>query len=154
MWGVPKTGTPFFIPPLGTPSSSSPPAERDPKTQHAPEVVREIAQFLLNITQKVEFCNCLVCGKSLLKDVKSLLCISLILIFLLIFASSFRWRCGRETPTSRADKMCREGTGASPRVWQAPPFFSDSSPLKRLALFQCPTQNSPPVSFLCPSPIV
>lgn len=90
--------------------------------QHAPEVIREIAQFLLNITPKNELCNYLVYGKSLLKDVKLLLCISQILIFLLTFASSFRWRPGRETPESRADKMCREGLGASPRDWQAPPL--------------------------------
>lgn len=104
----------------------SPPAERDPKTQHAPEVLSEIAQFLLNITPKDEICNSLVYGKSMLKDVKSLVCISRILIFHLIFASSFRWRPGRETPESRAEKMCREGLGASPKVWQAPLFFSDS----------------------------
>ena len=38
--------------------------------QHAPEVLHKIAQFLLNITPKDEFCNSLIYGKSLLKDVK------------------------------------------------------------------------------------
>lgn len=91
-------------------------------------------QFLLNITTSGQFCNSLIYGKSMLMNVKSLVCISKILIFVLIFASSFRWRLGRETPESRAEKMCREGLGASPRDWQALPFFSDSSPLKSLAL--------------------
>ena len=69
----------------------------------------QFVRFLLNIITKGEFCKYLVYGKSLLKDVKWLLCISRILIFLLTFATSFRWRCGRETPTSRADKMCPWG---------------------------------------------